>query len=221
MKPTRITFVSDTHTVLDIWSAIPLDTDILVHCGDFTRMGTIQELSCEFVRFESFPQPEKLFVYGNHDFAGETGYPTPDKLTKLQISGATTKSGLKFWGAPYTPRFYDWAFMETRGSDRLKGIWSMIPEGLDVLVTHGPPAGILDRTRMDEEIGCYDLLNALNGLKQPPRIHAFGHCHGSRGVKLIHNTLYINAATKPVSVLVEHDRITLLKHTGPPDWGTE
>ena len=44
-----------------------------------------------------------------------------------------------------TPEFCDWAFMKARG-EPIQEIWNKIPDGIDILVTHGPPLGRNDET---------------------------------------------------------------------------
>ena len=38
------------------------------------------------------------------------------------------------------PEFCDWAFNLRRGEQCLEK-WDLIPEGIDILITHGPPIG--------------------------------------------------------------------------------
>ncbi|MCK4490026.1 MAG: hypothetical protein KAU23_07180 [Anaerolineales bacterium] len=49
--------------------------------------------------------------------------------------------GTKFYGSPWQPWFYDWAFNLQRGPE-IRSKWELIPEGIDILITHGPPYGI-------------------------------------------------------------------------------
>ena len=50
--------------------------------------------------------------------------------------------------------------------------------GIDVMITHGPPAGILDTTAHGD-VGCDHLLRAVGRTK--PKLHCFGHIHESWG----------------------------------------
>lgn len=52
----------------------------------------------------------------------------------------------------------DWAFNYPVGGDQGRAIWGSCPEGLDVLITHGPPLGVGDRTVRNVSAGCADLL---------------------------------------------------------------
>lgn len=40
-------------------------------------------------------------------------------------------------------------------------LWSIIPENIDVVVTHGPPFGIQDMNYQNINCGCADLLNRV------------------------------------------------------------
>ncbi|KAJ8791786.1 hypothetical protein J1605_020508 [Eschrichtius robustus] len=79
------------------------------------------------------------------------------------------------------PWFYGWGFNLPRGQALLEK-WNLIPEGVDVLVTHGPPLGFLDWVpKKMQRVGCVELLNTVQRRVQP-RLHVFGHIHeGQRG----------------------------------------
>jgi hypothetical protein len=68
----------------------------------------------------------------------------------LENDGITI-DGVSFWGSPYTPEFMNWAFMYPR-SGAGKRIWDLIPSPLDVLITHGPPRGILEKAISNDSI---------------------------------------------------------------------
>jgi Icc-related predicted phosphoesterase len=71
-------------------------------------------------------------------------------------------------------------------------VWAKIPNGVDVLVTHGPPFGVLDRTTTDELVGCEELLMAVE--RAQPRLHVFGHIHEGAGALVQGRTLFVNAS---------------------------
>jgi len=96
----------------------------------------------------------------------------------LENSGVEI-DGVKFWGSPWQPEFFNWAFNLPRGR-RLAEIWALIPDDTEVLITHTPPYGILDRVDSGEHVGCEDLRRALQRVK--PKVHVFGHIHEDRGV---------------------------------------
>jgi Icc-related predicted phosphoesterase len=201
----KIVFISDTHG-LHGQMQVP-EGDILVHAGDMTNVGRINEVAALGVWLREMEKRFKFIVIvaGNHDWLfqknralaeslinqGTMGEAT-GKIIYLQDSGVTI-DGLKIHGSPQTPWFFDWAFNVRRGE--LKPYWDKIPEGLDILITHGPPSGILDQADPhlgSEHVGCEELMEAVERTK--PKIHVFGHIHGGYG-KMEHvNTTFINAS---------------------------
>lgn len=99
--------------------------------------------------------------------------------------------GLRIWGSPVTP-LYGGAFGLSSAEDRRR-LYAQIPEDTDILVTHGPPYGILDSTS-DSGVhsGCRELLDVVVRLK--PRLHVFGHVHGAYGIFQTDDTVFVNAA---------------------------
>ena len=108
----------------------------------------------------------------------------------LSDSGRTI-DGVRVWGSPWQPWFYDWAFNLPRGA-ALAAKWALIPDGTDVLVTHGPPLGVLDTTLRGEPVGCAALRGRVAQLR--PRLHLFGHIHEAYGVVDHDGTLFVNAS---------------------------
>ena len=107
----------------------------------------------------------------------------------------TLKNGARFtiYVSPYTPAFGDWAFAYKHHEDRFNishhvanGATSIathpIPDAVDIVMTHGPPKGILDWCA-EGNVGCNHLLQAIRRVK--PKIHCFGHIHESNGVEVI------------------------------------
>jgi Icc-related predicted phosphoesterase len=67
------------------------------------------------------------------------------------------------------------------------------PGNTDILITHGPPRGILDRAPgSSSHAGDQELLDAVTRVK--PRLHVFGHIHGAHGLVSTPDTLFANAA---------------------------
>jgi Icc-related predicted phosphoesterase len=191
----KICFISDTH---DLHHKVTLpEADILVHAGDLTMAGEPEYCLKALAWLNAQPHEHVVLVAGNHDFAFESEHKDVllkgfDRLIYLENSGAEV-AGLKFWGSPVQPWFHDWAFNVQRG-EAISKIWNQIPEGLDVLITHGPPFSILDQAvkGRSEHLGCGDLLARLCDVK--PKIHVFGHIHGSYGRRDAVNTKYFNAS---------------------------
>ncbi|KAF5678469.1 metallophosphoesterase domain-containing protein [Fusarium circinatum] len=87
---------------------------------------------------------------------------------------------VKVYASPYTPvtsGSTDWGFQYNGGHG------FAIPKGIDIVVTHGPPHGIMDMTPERQRIGCPQLFSAI--AKSQPRIHCFGHVHSGWGAKIV------------------------------------
>jgi Icc-related predicted phosphoesterase len=199
---TRIVAISDTHGK-HLGLQVP-DGDVLIHCGDFCNHGTYKDAVKFIGWFQTIPHKHKIFIAGNHDLVFEQGsYNDITTLTEVMLSANThylndsgvNLHGINFWGSPVQPRFFNWAFNRDRGPD-IKKHWDKIPSNTDVLITHGPPYGILDeapRVTGFDHVGCKDLLQST--LDIAPKLHLFGHIHFSGGKSFIApKTTYINAS---------------------------
>lgn len=192
---TKIVFISDTHG-LHYKVDVP-DGDILVHCGDFMNSGRdVQELYSFSSWWNNLSHAHKILVFGNHDVMAQKE-PALVKAafenTHILLDSGVEIEGIKFWGSPYTPNFFPdhWAFNAARG-DEIKQHWDSISYDTDVLLTHGPPFGILDQIKpASEHLGCEDLAEAV--YKICPKIHVFGHVHGSYGTQQF-GIKFINAS---------------------------
>ena len=187
----RIVCVSDTH--LRPLETVP-DGDLLIHAGDFTMTGTMPEVKTFNRWLAALPHAHKVVIAGNHDFAFEQ----EPALARRALTGGTyledeltEVEGLRIWGSPWQPRYGVWAFNLDRG-EAIRAKWDLIPEHVDVLVTHGPPAGIGDRLATGEHVGCKDLLHAVERLH--PKLHVFGHIHEGYGTVSRRKTTFVNAS---------------------------
>lgn len=190
---TKIVCLSDTHRRHG-GLKIP-EGDILIHAGDVSDQGSRHEIY-DFLRwFSQLPHRHKVFIAGNHDWLFERNPVLasgliPPGVTYLQDSGCEF-DGLKIWGSPVTPTFFDWAFNRERGAT-IEGHWQRIPLGTDVVVSHGPALGILDQTLQRKAQGCADLLKRLEEVR--PRLHVCGHIHAGYGKAKLGETLMVNAS---------------------------
>ncbi len=190
----RIITLSDTHgkhNRIDV-----PDGDVLIHAGDVSSGGNRYEVIEFFDWFTCLKHPNKIFIPGNHDFFFER-FPRdevlkilPEEIIYLNDSGIEI-DGIQFWGSPITPWLNNWAFNRLRGEDINKH-WALIPQTVDVLITHGPPLGILDRTIDGVVTGCADLLNTVRAIK--PQYHIFGHIHEGYGSQPDGGTTFVNAS---------------------------
>jgi Icc-related predicted phosphoesterase len=189
----RIVAVADTHLFHDDL-AVP-DGDVFVHAGDLCRGGDLAELAIAARWIRSLPHATKVVVAGNHDWAfvhtPESARALLDGVVYLEDSGAEI-GGLRFWGSPWQPEFNGWAFNLPRGA-ALAEKWARVPEGTDVLVTHGPPQGMGDRGPMAGRAGCADLMDRVRVVR--PRLHVFGHIHQDGGVWHDGGTCFANVTT--------------------------
>jgi Icc-related predicted phosphoesterase len=188
----RIVCISDTHE-RHREIAVP-DGDVLVHAGDLTRRGDRAAVLDFDAWLGDLPHRHKVVIAGNHDFCFERSSAARGwfrHATYLQDEGVTIE-GVRFWGSPWQPRFFDWAFNLDRGAP-LRAVWARIPVGVHVLITHGPPFGVLDRTARGEAVGCEELLAAVARVR--PRLHVFGHIHEAAGRVERDGTTFVNACS--------------------------
>ncbi len=190
----KVVVISDTHAK---HAEIELPPgDIIIHAGDMSRMGREKEVTDFLNWFAALPYTYKIFIAGNHDFFFERNSDTdiskliPENVIYLNDTGITIE-GITIWGSPITPWFFDWAFNRIRGAE-IRKHWDLIPDKVDILVTHGPAYGILDRTVSDEVVGCQDLLKRIAEVK--PAYHIFGHIHEGYGMLEKDGTVFINAS---------------------------
>lgn len=182
----RLVALSDTHG-LHLKIKVPAG-DVLVFAGDMMNTGYhVYELNDFVDWFLSQPHKHKTLIGGNHDRLLEK---QPELAAKFEgchylLDSGCEIDGLKFWGSPYTPEFCNWAFNVPRG--QLYRHWDLIPRDTHVLVTHGPPYGILDgpyrvlkgRDFENVYLGCHELKGRVQVVN--PRAHIFGHIHGTYG----------------------------------------
>jgi len=157
--------------------------DVLVIAGDSTGRGTLPEISLFARWMDDQDFTHKIIIAGNHDWAFETQNTLArDIFKKIGVhyleNSEVVIDGFKFWGSPWTPWFFDWAF-NSPSPEHIKRFWDTIPADTDVLITHGPPHGILDRTKQGDLAGCRELGMALARVN--PQIHLFGHIHEAYG----------------------------------------
>lgn len=194
----KLCLISDTHNRLD---EINLPTaDILIHAGDATNTGTSPEIKkfSEDIKKQSHKFTYIILIAGNHDWSFETNNNyarqiLSDDIIYLQDSSVEIE-GLKIYGSPWQPRFFDWAFNLMRGAE-LAEKWKLIPDDTDILITHGPPNGILDevpRKYFIENTGCEELRKRVEQIK--PKLHVFGHIHRGYGQTEQFGVKFVNAS---------------------------
>lgn len=174
--------------------------DVIVCSGDISMSGGKNEVIDFFAWFMGLTQCEyKILVAGNHDLSfdplrGGNGGTKPEWLRELIVHFETSNPGLnpylendsceikgvKFWGSPTSSWFHGdtWAFnvREKQAED----LYSTIPEGIDVLITHGPSLGCGDWCdNVSGPVGDKVLAHHIRRVK--PLLHLFGHIHEAYG----------------------------------------
>ena len=216
----RIVCISDTHSLHPKMRYNLPEGDVLVHAGDCTNMGRPHEVT-EFIHwFQNIKGFDtKIFVAGNHDWAFENvKYPhhqgdydwfhnlmneenlSQSDVVYLEDSEFVIESPefsrpIKFYGSPWQPEFFNWAFNLPRLGEELEKYWSMIPEDTDVLITHSPPNGIRDfvyNRRANQNVGC-ELLR-FHVERVNPLLHVYGHIHCAYGAAMVRDTVFVNAS---------------------------
>lgn len=207
----KLVCISDTHMMHNRLE-MP-DGDVLIHAGDICNEGKLPEVRSFATWLDRQPYKHKIIIAGNHDwpFYRETERESAEAL--LNRAGAiylrdsaVVIGGNVFYGSPWQPEFCNWAFNLPRGH-QLREKWKMIYDNTDVLVTHGPPHGILDYVPRDERVGDADLLYRLGQIS--PKVHIFGHIHYSRGEHSEAGTHFINAAICNEAYAPAHKPITV------------
>lgn len=194
--------------------------DLLIVAGDLTANDTLAQINQfkDWTISEMSKYKKIIVIGGNHDnWLSRKEFFNPNRdswdhphLCYLEDSG-TEFEGLKIWGSPWTHWFdgvnpHCTAFM-TKSSEELASKWALIPDDVDILITHSPPYGILDEAEHIymhgdgyENCGSTSLRDRLE--KIHPKLHVFGHIHEGAG-KLVfkrpgfgdeNNTLCVNAS---------------------------
>jgi Icc-related predicted phosphoesterase len=205
----KIVAISDTHGKHQ--NLVLPKADMLIHAGDVSSRGKETEV-IEFLKwFSETDFTYKIFIAGNHDFYFERfgdemiNQLIPANVIYLNDNGIEIE-GIKIWGSPISPWFYDWAFNRHRGND-IKKHWDKIPQNVDILITHGPVFGILDKTIRNENVGCKDLLEKIEILN--PKFHICGHIHEAYGQVKYRETEFINVSVLDENYILKNKPIVL------------
>lgn len=196
----KLTFISDTHNrhkilTSNAYNNILGSGDVLVHCGDITSVGKSHEIKNFLDWFSNTDFTHKIFIAGNHDWGFELNddiaLEYKEKGVHYLFDSEVVIDDVKFYGSPWQPEFYDWAFNLPRG-EKLAEKWAKIPMDTDILITHGPAFGMLDHTITNQQVGCQDLFYKV--MEVQPKIHACGHIHWAYGQKSFNGVEFINAS---------------------------
>lgn len=194
MKPDiSITVIGDTHlrhSELDLGSG-----DLLIHCGDMFDLSNREPCQLAILDdwFGQQPFDQILCVGGNHDHVLEGALSRdsqPFRNACCLHDRAFVYRGLDIYGSPWIPGLPAHAF--SKNEIGLQNAWADIPADIDILITHTPPFGILDKSGQGHRYGCPLLAKELSRIS--PRLHCFGHVHASAGTVKVGKTLHVNGA---------------------------
>jgi Icc-related predicted phosphoesterase len=203
----RVYAISDFHGSLP--PSIP-ECELLLLGGDYclTRDVGPQKkfLTGKFTKFlETVPARYIVAVAGNHDFALQnTEFAKSLPWIYLQDEQVEIE-GIKIYGTPWTPPFYDWAFMAPEAE--LKDKFYYIPEGLDILLSHGPAYRHLDRAMDGYYCGSLALQAQINQVK--PDSVVCGHIHEAHGIMQEGDTRYYNVAYMNHKYIPTHEAVSI------------
>jgi Icc-related predicted phosphoesterase len=191
--------------------------DLLIIAGDLTRNDSLTEVNRfkDWIVSISMNYKKIINIGGNHDnWVQQRNYMNGDPmswespfLSYLEDTGTEIcwypdlslmnegmvyeRIKLKIWGSPWTLKFDGInpkcsAFTGTE--EELAEKFALIPEGLDILITHSPLYGILDeikgkssRGKVGEHVGSKSLKNRIWNMENPPKIIIHGHIHEGYG----------------------------------------
>lgn len=144
---------------------VPEDTDILICAGDAVEDNLKGGEYDDFIDwFSAQPSKWKIFVPGNHELSFD-----------LDQAGCIVRQFESKGIIVLQDAFEEFggiSICSISGNARIAD--EDILEGIDILVTHYPPYGILDL-----DLGSPEILNFV--LKAKPRYHLFGHIHATEG----------------------------------------
>lgn len=202
--------------------------DLLIIAGDLTAI----DKENEYLHFGAWLSLQnykrKILISGNHDnfFVKDPKFSCApvgfeytlkrvDNRIEYLCDSGTEFEGLKIWGSPWTKTFEGMnpkckAFtLDTE--EELASKFSLIPDDIDILITHSPPYGILDGIPIEDgslfHVGSFSLLHIMERIQ--PKLHVFGHIHEQGGKQIMYkhfgpntwciNCSYVNEYYKPVN----------------------
>jgi Icc-related predicted phosphoesterase len=188
----KIAHISDTHGHL---APIMGSPDVIVHSGDFLPNQTFgmevieRAFQPKWLEFNETRLKEWidgrpfLISHGNHDFINSVPYLQAMGIEAYDLDDVRLEfDGLIFHGFPWVPEFGPW----NRGCNKreLQARTDALDlEGVDILVTHSPPYGILDRNARGERCGGKPMREKLQMGAHVPSYVMSGHIHESAGVQ--------------------------------------
>ncbi|GFO30081.1 metallophosphoesterase mpped2 [Plakobranchus ocellatus] len=220
----RFVLLSDTHCQIE---KLPTEfvppADVLIHAGDFTKVG----LPASIEKFDSYlgslPHKRKIVIAGNHDLTLDMDMVNNRRshlLNSFQISRDKFEDYLQEKQLPSSRELLKNCIYLQDSSITVCGIkiygspwqpefgdwgfnlprgipclqkWDQIPDETDILVTHGPPIGHGDLCVSGQRAGCVELLTTIQ-TRVKPKYHLYGHIHEAYGITTDGHTTFINGS---------------------------
>lgn len=169
--------------------------DLLIVAGDLTASNRKEQYEQFFKWLSDQPYKKIVVISGNHDGLEMSQFDWGEKVSYLYDSREGL-DGFEIWGSPWTSLFKgvnpSCSHFMLDGEPLLAQKWALIPDDVDILVTHSPPKGILDRTQRKHRVGSSSLYDAVKRIR--PKLHVFGHIHEGYGQIVIDGTRFVNAS---------------------------
>ena len=211
-----LVLIADTH--LQHADLVVPDGDVLIHAGDFSEGSGRSGYECtqDFLDwFTLQPHKHKIFIAGNHDFWAEKNRRQLAEEARTRgliylMDEWTEIDNVKFWGTPWVPGLPNWAFHE-RSIDYANRRLAHTDTDVDVMISHGPPRGILDEIHPQfggpKEVGCPELYEWA--MRYGPTYLVCGHIHERYGVIPQARTTFINASVVDENYLLTNDPVVV------------
>lgn len=185
----KIVAISDVHTK---WNKLIIPKcDILISAGDYSFRGESHLVKDFHGWLNKQDATHIISVQGNHELWVENNFKEAKDIALAACprvdfldEGLVEIDDIKIWGSAITPWFHSWAW--NRHPQEITKHWNRIPNDINILITHGPPYNILDKTIYSngdprlEPLGCPQLLKRIKELKDLD-LHFFGHIHNPGG----------------------------------------
>lgn len=180
--------------------------DLLIVAGDLTARDTKEE----FIGFGDWcagqDYKKKIVICGNHDGQikkiHDEFYKYPELINgpynpfaifgiEYLCDSGTEFEGLKIWGSPWTKAFpgmnRNCMAFTVDTEEELAEKWSLIPDDVDILVTHSPLVGFGDGVKDYHSgkiinVGSSSLKKRIWQMDTPPRLIVTGHIHEGYGI---------------------------------------
>ncbi len=195
--------------------------DILIHAGDWTNNCELGEVEDFLNWFRDQPARHRILVAGNHeryldpnfvfsevldaDATSDMAWSINTKAERVRnlvrsCAGVTylendsiIVDGIKIFGMPHSVTSTQSGSHDgfRRNDNKANIPWWSFPKNTDILVSHGPPFGIMDMSE-SQHLGSVQLRRKVDVHR--PDVHVFGHIHNNHGKLVCGNTTFVNAA---------------------------